>query len=119
MRRDTNFKGSDSSDPSVYFLFCGLEFSKWPVTAKLADVGESRASNAQAQTLIKSKTRRINCGTLVFMPPEIHMATYTESNREDMKETNIWSYGMTIFLKNTLYFLPKQNGMCRLGVNCS
>ena len=23
MRGDTNFKGSDSNDPSVYFLFCG------------------------------------------------------------------------------------------------
>ena len=25
MRGDRNFKGSDSSDPSVYFLFCGLK----------------------------------------------------------------------------------------------
>ena len=28
MRGDRNFKGSDSSDPSVYFLFCGLVMSK-------------------------------------------------------------------------------------------
>ena len=26
MRGDRNFKGSDSSDPSVYFLFCGKIF---------------------------------------------------------------------------------------------
>ena len=26
MRGDINFKGSDSRDPSVYFLFCDFEF---------------------------------------------------------------------------------------------
>ena len=74
-----------------------LEFSKGPITAKLADFGESRASYAQTQTLIKSKTSRIDRGTLVFMPPEIHLATYTESNLEDMKKADIWSYGMTVY----------------------
>ena len=28
MRGDTNFKGSDSSDPTVYSLYCDLVF--WP-----------------------------------------------------------------------------------------
>ena len=28
MRGNTNFKGSDSSDPSVYFLFCGNVLGK-------------------------------------------------------------------------------------------
>ena len=27
MRGDTNFKGFDSSDPSVYFLFCDIVFA--------------------------------------------------------------------------------------------
>ena len=74
-----------------------LEFSKRPIAAKLADFGESRASYGQTQTLIKSKTSRIDRGTLVFMPPEIHLATYTECNLEDMKKADIWSYGMTLY----------------------
>ena len=75
-----------------------LEFSRRPVRAKLTDFGESRASYAQTQTLITSKTSRIDrAGTLVFMLPEIHLVAYTESSLEDMKKADNWSYGMTLY----------------------
>ena len=45
----------------------------FPIKAKLADFGESQATHLQTQHLVRSRTSRIDPGTPVYMPPEIHL----------------------------------------------
>ena len=71
-------------------------FSECPIKAKLADFGESRATHLQTQTLVRSRTSRIDRGTPVYMPPEVHLKQNTESTIEDMKNADVWSFGMTL-----------------------
>ena len=48
MRGDTNFKGSDSSDLSVYFLFCAntIPSSEMNITGTLPQAGNHSRSQA-------------------------------------------------------------------------
>ena len=71
-------------------------FSECPIKAKLADFGESRATHLQTQTVVRSRTSRIDRGTPVYMPPEVHLKQNTESTIEDMKNADVWSFGMTL-----------------------
>ena len=64
-------------------------FSECPIKAKLADFGESRATHLQTQTLVRSRTSRIDRGTPVYMPPEVHLNQNTESTIEDMKNADV------------------------------
>lgn len=75
-------------------------FKLRPVVCKLTDFGESRSANVQTNTVLASKTRRVDRGTAVFMSPEIldkDGPKFNEASLQDLMLSDIWSLGMTFF----------------------
>ena len=61
MREDTNFKGSDSSCPSNYFLFYAVAQRQAKRRQKLKDTGQYedyKKKNAEQQCFVRAKRKR-------------------------------------------------------------
>lgn len=75
------------------------EFNLRPVVCKLTDFGESRSRFVQTNTVLASKTGRIDRGTAVYMSPEI--LAQDEGNFQvsvsELMLSDIWALGMTLF----------------------
>ena len=60
------------------------EFSSNPIMCKLTDFGESRATYLQTQTLVQSRTQRVNRGTPIYMAPELHLESADALTQKDL-----------------------------------
>ena len=107
-----------------HYLFVNEEkpraelFANNPVTCKLADFGESRASYLQTQTLVSSQTHRVDRGTVVFMAPELHHQPLKPVSHEDLKKADIWAYGLVMYcLLNPDMDDPYQAVFAETGMN--
>ena len=71
-----------------------------PLVCKVADFGESRSSEIQTNSILQSKTNRVNRGTPVYMAPEmlVEEMRLPVASAEDLKRADIWSFGMTLFV---------------------
>ena len=70
-----------------------------PLICKLTDFGESRSREFQTNTILTTKTSRINRGTPGFMAPEVLVKGLRtqEFSVEDLKKVDVWAYGMIVF----------------------
>ena len=70
-----------------------------PLICKLTDFGESRSQEIHTNTILNSKTTRINRGTPVFMAPEILISDcqLTTASTDDLKKADAWAFGMVVF----------------------
>ena len=110
MRGDRNFKGSDSSDPSVYFLFCAPDVKHRrdnidSASLYSSDVDETFISLFQGVTLYKDYTlARWNHEEESNL---LKNATFTSSNKPLMLEcqVNQTVYRIPGFLKELFYVL--------------
>ena len=75
------------------------QFSLRPVVCKLTDFGESRSKYLQTNTVLASKTGRVDRGTTVFMSPEILVQGESKFNASlpELMLSDMWSLGMTVF----------------------
>ena len=71
-----------------------------PLVCKVAAFGESRSSEIQTNSILQSKTNRVNRGTPVYMAPEmlVEEMRLPLASAEDLKRADIWSFGMTLFV---------------------
>ena len=71
-----------------------------PLVCKVADFGESRSSEIQTNSILQSKTNRVNRSTPVYMAPEmlVEEMRLPVASTEDLKRADIWSFGMTLFV---------------------
>ena len=60
------------------------EFSSNPIMCKFTDFGESRATYLQTQTLVQSRTQRVNRGTPIYMAPELHLESADALTQKDL-----------------------------------
>lgn len=75
-------------------------FKLWPVVCKLTDFKESQSTNVQTNTVLASKTRRVDWGSLVFMSPEILVkdgSKFNQASLDNLMVPDIWSLRMTSF----------------------
>lgn len=70
---------------------------KTPIICKVTDFGESRSIAVQTQTLLKTKTSKLDRGTIPFMSPEILRNNLGRASLEDLKKVDAWALGMVIF----------------------
>jgi serine/threonine protein kinase len=68
-----------------------------PITAKLSDFGESRASLQQTVTVLNSKTHNLLRGSPGYMSPEALTGACVSADFDELKAMDIWSAGMTLF----------------------
>ena len=69
-----------------------------PVRCILTDFGESRSKLLQTRTVLATRTKHIQRGTLLFMAPEqLPGKNFQHASQEDLIKTDIWQLGMTIF----------------------
>ena len=71
-----------------------------PVVSKVTDFGESQSAKVQTNTVLASKTRRVDRGTEVFISPEILVKDghkFNQASLHDLMVSEIWSLGMTFF----------------------
>ena len=75
------------------------QFSLRPAVCKLTDFGESRSKYLQTNTVLGSKTGRVDRGTTVFMSPEILVQGESKFNASlpELMLSDMWSLGMTVF----------------------
>lgn len=73
--------------------------SELPLVCKLTDFGESRSQDINTNTIVSSKTNRVNRGTPVFMAPELLVKEFQlpVATFEDLKKADMWAYGMVLF----------------------
>ena len=73
--------------------------SRIPLTCKLTDFEESRSQEIYTNTIISTKMKNINRGTLVYMAPEILAkgCRLTSASVEDLMKADIWAYGLVVF----------------------
>ena len=70
-----------------------------PLVCKLTDFGESRSREVQTNTILTSKTNRIDRGTPVFMAPEVLLENLSagKASVPFMQKADIWAFGMIVF----------------------
>ena len=73
--------------------------SRIPLTCKLTNFGESRSQGIYTNTLISTKTKNVNRGTPVYMPPEIFSKGHrlASASVEDLLMADIWAFGLVVF----------------------
>ena len=64
---------------------------------KLTDFGESRATYLQTQTLVQSRTQRVNRGTPIYMAPELHLESADVLTQKDLVKADIWAFGLVMY----------------------
>ena len=72
-------------------------FNDLPVRAKLVDFGESKDANIQTQSLLTSRTHRVDRGTPVFIAPEFHCGFVANATLEELKRADIWAFGLLMY----------------------
>ena len=72
---------------------------KSPLVCKLTDFSESRSREVQTNTILTSKTSRINRGTPVFMAPEILIKNWSvrKASLPFLQKADLWSFEMVVF----------------------
>ena len=94
------------------------EFSSNPIMCKLTDFGESRATYLQTQTLVQSRTKRINRGTPIYMAPELHLESAHALTQNDLVKADIWAFGLVMYcLLNPDVDHPYQPVFAKAGMN--
>ena len=70
-----------------------------PLVCKLTDFGESRSREVHTNTILTSKTSRINRGTPGFMAPEVLIKQLSsgEASILFLQKADLWSFGMIVF----------------------
>lgn len=70
-----------------------------PIICKVADFGEGRSKEIQTEAILRSRTQRINRGTLPYMAPETIDVDIAMSSAtiQDMKRIDMWAVGMIMF----------------------
>ena len=70
-----------------------------PLVCKLTDFAESRSREVQTNTILTSKTSRINRGTPVSMAPEVLIKNLYAGNASIpfMQKADMWAFGMVVF----------------------
>ena len=77
----------------------GVHFTTRPIVCKLTDFGESRSHSVQTNTVLATKTKRVDRGTAVYMSPEILVQDNStfEASLHNLMASDIWALGMTFF----------------------
>ena len=70
-----------------------------PIQCKLTDFGKSRSLIRQTRTVLATRTKHMQCGTLLFMEPEQLPVKYPikQAKEEDLLKVDIWQLGITLF----------------------
>ena len=93
-----------------------------PLVCKLTDFGESRSWEVHTNTILTSKTSRINRGAPGFMAPEL-LIKHLSSGKASvlfLQKADLWSFGMIVFcivnpgLKHPYSNLGKYSEYCSL-----
>ncbi|KXJ18326.1 High affinity nerve growth factor receptor, partial [Exaiptasia diaphana] len=84
--------------------YCQLEgkelaedFSKKPIVCKLTDFGESRSKDIQTLDIVSTRTSNVERGTPAYMAPEILCNPKNSLSNSELKEVDIWAFGMIIY----------------------
>ena len=95
-------------------------FNDLPVRAKLVDFGESKDANIQTQSLLTSRTHRVDRGTPVFIAPEFHCGFVANATLEELKRADIWAFGLLMYcLLNPEIDAPYLNDIVSAGLQQS
>lgn len=68
------------------------------IVCKLVDFGESRAALQQTATLCHTRTNNLECGTIVYMAPELIASGNQPFSIDQLKGCDVWALGMIIFM---------------------
>ena len=70
-----------------------------PIQCKLTDFGESRSLIHQTRTVLVTRTKHMQRGTLLFMVPEQlpGKCQIKQAKQENLMKVDIWQLGMTLF----------------------
>ena len=74
-------------------------FPELPLVFKLRDFGESRPQDFNTNTIVSTKTHRVNRGRPVFIAQELLVEEFQlpVATFDDLKKADMWAYGMVLF----------------------